>query len=719
MKSLTLEQFQLGVCYYPEHWSEDLWEDDYRRMVAMGFSVVRMAEFAWSLFEPEEGTFAFELFDKALDLAYQHGLKVILGTPTATPPAWLTHKYPEVLNVSQNGIAYHHGQRRHYNYNAPIYRELSLRIVTEMVNQYKDHPAVVGWQIDNELNCEVNVFYSESDHAAFRHWLRQKYGSLAHLNRAWGTVFWSQTYIDWAQVHLTRPTPSDSPNPHQALDEKRFFSDSAIAYASLQADIIRKLAPHHWITTNGLFGHLNSHKLTQDHLDFMSYDSYPNFGVQVRDESPVRFEDRRWSWNLSIIRSVSPNFCVMEQQSGPGGWVNRIEQSSPKPGQLRLWTYQSIAHGADMLLYFRWRTATMGTEIYWHGINDYHNRPNRRVREAEQVGMELSGVGRRLVGTRFQAEVAIVKDYDNEWDGELDKWHGPYARDSEKAWFRQLQEQHIPVDALFLDDDTTVAHLVRYKTLVYPHPTIMTERVAQMLVDYVHQGGQIVFGCRSGYKTETGQCRMDPLPGPIADLCGITVDEFSILLEHEPALSIMWDAGNGDAGSDLPGTGTTAADGRAGAHAPTRFEHTATGFMDVLHVEADGVEVLARYSSQHVSGKPAAVRRSTNRGLTGTGSGGGAAYYYGSVFDVAAVDTFIRLLGLQSPVSEWAAIPADVEVAIRQTQDCRRSFVFLLNFSGLTQTCEFRENVVDVLTGTSIVAGQAQLEPYGVWIIER
>jgi len=262
--SLAIDHVRLGACYYPEHWPASLWEDDYRRMRELGLSLIRVGEFAWTIFEPQEGVFSFDLFDRALDMAHRHGLRVILGTPTATPPAWLTHRYPEVLNVTRNGVPYQHGQRRHYNYNALLYRELSARIVTTMAEHYKDHPAIIGWQIDNEINCEVNVFYAPADHAAFRAWLRGRYGTLECLNDAWGAVFWNQTYTDWEQVHLTRPTASDSPNPHQSLDEKRFFSDSAIGFVTLQADIVRRVAPHHWITTNGLFGHLDSHRMTEE-----------------------------------------------------------------------------------------------------------------------------------------------------------------------------------------------------------------------------------------------------------------------------------------------------------------------------------------------------------------------------------------------------------------------------------------------------------------------
>jgi beta-galactosidase len=298
-KTLKAKHFQLGACYYPEQWPEEMWGDDYRRMKEMGFSVIRVAEFAWSIFEPAEGEFHFDLFDRALDLAHEHGVKVIVGTPTATPPAWLTHRYPEVLNVSQSGISYQHGQRRHYNYNAPIYKELCARITRKMAEHYKNHPAILGWQIDNEMNCEVNVFYSEADHRAFREWLKRKYGSLDQLNEAWGAVFWNQTYSDWVQVHLIRPTVSDSPNPHQALDEKRFISDSVISFAKLQADIIREAAPHQWVTTNGMFGHLDSHRLTEQCLDFFSFDTYPNFSTIFPDQGEEPLLDRKSSLNLS------------------------------------------------------------------------------------------------------------------------------------------------------------------------------------------------------------------------------------------------------------------------------------------------------------------------------------------------------------------------------------------------------------------------------------
>lgn len=681
-KSLRLDRFQLGVCYYPEHWPEQLWADDFRRMRELGLSVIRMAEFAWSIFEPSEGTFDFELFDWVIDLAHQHGLQVILGTPTATPPAWLTHKYPEVLNVAQNGMQYQHGQRRHYNYNAPIYRELSARIVRAMAERYGRHPAVVGWQIDNELNCEVNVFYSAADQQAFREWLKRRYGSLDALNQAWGAVFWNQTYSDWEQVRLTGPTPSDSPNPHQALDEKRFFSDSAIGFARMQSDILRELAPGQWITTNGLFGHLDSHKLTDETLDFFSFDSYPNFATIFPDPGPDPLLDRRWSWSLSVSRSISPHFCVMEQQSGPGGWTNRISQPAPKPGQMRLWTYQSVAHGADMVLYFRWRTATIGTEIYWHGLNDYHNRPNRRLEEAARISRELETLGERIVASQPVAQVAIVADYDNEWDGELDGWHGPYTRQSVLAWFAALQYRHIPADALYLRPSVTLDELAKYKLLVYPHPAILTDATAELLAAYVRQGGTVVFGARTGYKDASGQCYMRPFPGPVAELCGVTVSDFTRIGPHESAPALRWRDADGPA-------------------------VTADAFNDILQVEAASAEVLAEYADGYYAGAPALVRNRV---------GAGSAYYYGAAFSQAAAAGLIDRLGLASPLADWLDLPRPVELCIRENPDSGERLIFLLNYSGTAQTLTLRKPAADAISGQQL-QGAIELEAYGVRVL--
>lgn len=703
--SIDLDRVQLGVCYYPEHWPESLWEDDFKRMKELGLTHVRLAEFAWSLFEAEEGQFQSDFFDHIVDLAHKVGLKVIMSTPTATPPAWLTHRYPEVLNVKQDGVVYQHGQRRHYSYNSATYQKFCQRIVRYMVECYKEHPAVVGWQIDNELNCETNVFYSQADHDAFRAWLIQKYGSLVALNEAWGTVFWNQQYTSWEQVKLSGPTVSNSPNPHLLLDEKRFFSHSAIEFARMQASIIREVAPQQWVTTNGLFAHLDNHALTNDVLDvldFFSYDSYPQFGQLFPDEGERPLLDRKWSANLSKSRSISSNFCVMEQQSGPGGWTNRIEMPSPKPGQLRLWTYQSIAHGADLVVYFRWRTARFGTEIYWHGLNDYHNQPNRRIAEAEQTSKELARFGEQIAGSKYVAEVAILHDYDNEWDGELDNWHGPLTRHSQHVWFKTLQYEHVPTDFVYMSSSTTLGDLNKYELLIYPHAAILTDEAAQVLTEYVQQGGQIIFGARTGYKDDRGQCYMRPFPGPIADLCAITVEDFTKLSAHrESGVNIQW-------------TKTKEKEHTLDQHAAV----TADLFNDILKPYSDSVEILATYNEDYYTGKPALTKNRVDQG---------AAYYFGGAFSEGVCQMLLDDVGISSALHQTIELPRQVEITIRKvTQkseqpsaknpDSTHTFAFLLNYSDETQHIKLHLAKLDVISQKEI-QGDIEMKPYDVLIL--
>lgn len=387
-------KFTLGVCYYPEHWPEDMWEADLERMLECGIEVVRIAEFSWSLTEPAEGRFTFDFYDRFLDLCQEKGMKVIFGTPTATPPAWLTKKYPEVLNAYPDGTRLEHGGRRHYNYNSPVYREKAALIVEKLAEHFGGHPAIIGWQIDNELNCEMDEFYSEADNAAFRVFLQDKYGTLEELNRAWGTVFWNQTYTDWEEIVLPKRTRSGNPNPHALLDYARFISKSARDFALLQSRILRRyLKEGDFITTNGRFDHLDNHQMTKESLDFYSYDSYPNSAYNGDgSRMPLGLRDRESSQGLSEVRSISPIFAIMEQQSGPNGWSSCFAAPAPKPGQMTLWTMQSIAHGADYISYFRWRTCTFGTEMYWHGILDYSGRENRRIEELRAIHQKLNQI---------------------------------------------------------------------------------------------------------------------------------------------------------------------------------------------------------------------------------------------------------------------------------------------------------------------------------------
>ena len=675
---LNGQKLTLGVCYYPEHWPESMWREDLERMLATGIEVIRIAEFSWSKTEPEEGVFTYEFFDRFLDLCDETGMKVIFGTPTATPPAWLTEKYPEVLNADVDGQIYRHGARRHYNYNTLVYRTLTERIVTQLAEHYAGRKCIIGWQIDNELNCETNEFHSEADSAAFRLFLKRKYRTLDALNDAWGTVFWNQTYTNWEEVHVPRKTISNSTNPHEVLDYARFVSDSARSFCALQAGILRRhLKPGDFITTNGMFGKLDNHQMTEESLDFYTYDSYPNFAycldAYTSDDRDLR--DRRWSRNLMEVRSVCPIFGIMEQQSGANGWNTRMEAPAPRPGQMTLWTMQSIAHGADFISYFRWRTATMGTEIYWHGILDYSGRENRRIAEVREIRDRLQKLA-PLAGKPYLAQVAIAKDYDNVWDAELDKWHSRLAWASEMALFSAAQRTHTPVDFVYMDH-TSLEALKQYKVIFYPHPAIMTPERAALLEEYVISGGTVVFGCRSAYKHLNGQCVMEKLPGLLKNLTGADVPEYTFIAPDADPVTIRW-------GEDTL---------------------EASVFMDMVEPEAEGM-LEGKYVSDCYAGNGALVSHTL---------GSGKVFYYGSAFSESAAGIFLEKLGVANPWGSILELPECCELAIRG--DGVHRFAIILNYLKEPAEIRIHRPVRDLITGEMLEC-VCTLPGYGTLTLE-
>ena len=679
-QNYTWKALNLGTCYYPEHWDRSLWEEDMKRMLDAGIGTVRVAEFAWSKVEPHEGCFTYDFFDEFLDAAHALGMKVIFSTPSATPPAWLTEKYPEVLNARMDGVLYRHGMRRHYNYNSPKYRELVCRIVEKLGEHYAKHPAIIGWQIDNEINCETSDFYSQSDDIAFRAFLKERYGTLDALNQAWGAVFWNQTYTDWEEVHVPRTTIHNSTNPHEVLDYIRFVSDSALGFCRMQSDILRRyVKPGDFITTNGMFGRLDNHRMADEVLDVYTYDSYPNFAfcLNQNPKEPENLNDRWWSSNLAQTRSICPHFGIMEQQSGANGWNTRMEAPAPKPGQLSLWAMQSIAHGADYVSFFRWRTCTMGTEIYWHGILDYDNRDNRKLAEVRQLHKRVQAIA-PLAGARYLAAFALVRDYDNVWDSEVDVWHDRLARQSESEIFRASLLTHTPMDYLYLSDDTDVEELCAYPLLFYPHPLILTQARADLLTEYVHRGGTLVIGARAGQKDSTGKCVMQPMPGLLRELTGSNVREFTFVGPADEAQSMTW-------GTEQLPTGL---------------------FSDILEADASDAKVLAVYDRDFYQGRPALIER---------GYGKGKVLHHGGTFTGANTTKFLEYAGVLSPWKELVCLPDDCELAVREKDG--KQYLFVLNYAWDARKICLKKPVTDLDSG-SIMEGEVELPAFGTKVYE-
>ncbi len=680
-KSINMEQITLGVCYYPEHWPEAMWEQDLTRMLEAGIKVCRVAEFAWSKFEKTEGVFTFDFFDRFLDLAQQKGMKVIFCTPTATPPAWLTEKYPEALNALPNGILVRHGMRCHCNHTSPVFRQLCARLVEQIASHYGGHPAIIGWQIDNEFNCETNMFYSESDSVAFRAYLKQKFGTLDKLNEAMGTVFWNQEYTAWDEIYVARPTLGNASNPHLLLEQKKFVSQSTIEFCKLQADILKKYRkPGDFITTNGIFGHLDYQEMNAQALDFITFDSYPNFaysvggGVNANAGAAGKLKDRASGLSLARTRSISPVFGIMEQQSGAGGWQTAMAQQAPRPGQLRLWALQSIAHGADYVSFFRWRTCTVGTEIYWNGILGWDNRDTRQLEEVKTLKDEVAGLA-QVTGSHYRAKVAVCYHYYSDWDGEGDIFYGPLSGPSVMNWFSACQEAHAPMDLLCLREGMELAGLLPYELLVLPHIGLLSNELCRLLSRYVEQGGRVVFGARTGFKDEFGRCPMRPAPGGAAELVGGTVREYTLLPQKKQVTATLW--------------------GRSVALPLVN---------EVLEAEAGG-EVLACYEGEYYAGRPAVLRKKL---------GAGEALYVGAAFSQELAALLLERAGLAEACREELALPPELEYALREKDGQR--FRFLLNYTEAPQSFFCKKPFTDLLTKKHL-EGQAQLPPYGVAVL--
>ena len=505
---------KLGVCYYPEHWPEDLWAEDARRMADLGLSWVRIAEFAWSRIEPEPGRFDWGWLDRAVDTLAAASLKIVMCTPTATPPKWLVDAHPEMLAVDAGGRPRGFGSRRHYCFSSEAYRAECARIVDAVAARYGQHPAVGAWQTDNEYGChDTTISYSVNAARRFRDWLANRYQSVDALNRAWGAVFWSQEYRDFQEVDPPNLTVTEA-NPSHRLDYNRFASDEVAGFNRLQTEILRRRSPGRDITHNfmGFYTEFDHFDVGRD-LDFASWDSYPlGFLEQFWFPETEKLAHLRQghpdisAFHHDLYRGVGRGrWWVMEQQPGPVNWARY--NPAPLPGMVRSWTWEAFAHGAEVVSYFRWRQVPFGQEQMHAGLN----RPDRVLdqggREAAEVAAELAEVG-RLAPCR-RADVALVFSYEADWQFGIQ----PHAQGFH--WLRLAFEAYSALRKLGLDIDILPpeADLTGYRLVVAPSlPILRPETLAAL-----EAGGAIVlFGPRTGSRTVEGHIPAGLPPGPLA-----------------------------------------------------------------------------------------------------------------------------------------------------------------------------------------------------------
>jgi beta-galactosidase len=642
--------FTFGVDYYPEQWPEERWPEDARLMAEAGFNVVRLAEFAWSKMEPQEGHYDFDWLDRAITLLGTHGMRVVLGTPTASPPPWLMAGRPELFRAREDGLRITFGNRREYCPNNPIYHDLTRRIVARMAERYADHPQIVGWQIDNEFGDRC---YCPVCARAFHAWLRRRYETLDALNRAWGAMFWSHVYGDWAEIPLPLST-GGAPNPGLALDFSRFASDSYVAYQQLQLAILREYCPNHFVTHNFMgFGYdsINYFDLARD-LDFVSWDNYPR--TQWSMQADV--DPSQAALAHDTMRGLKrQSFWVMEQQAGPGGW--EMISIAPRPGELRLWAYQSIAHGADGIVFFRWRTARFGTEQYWHGLLDHAARPTRRYAEIKRMGMEIQPAARSIRDSVVKPTVAMLLSYDSRFAFQIQPNNPQFSYTAHfHQVYRAFYQRHIAIDIV-----DPSADLSTYKLVIAPALHLVPEPIAENLATFVRAGGVLVITPRSGVKDTTNTVVELPLPGLLADLCGATVEDYD----------------------SLPVTTSQALRFILGELADRPPERVCI-WCDIL--APTSAEVIACYASDYYTGKPA---------ITMNEFGDGRAIYIGTIGEPSLYETLAGWLLDLTGIECRSDVPNGVELAERWLD--RRRLLFVLNHTDRQQLIPLDGRYSDLL----------------------
>ncbi|MEP1209084.1 MAG: beta-galactosidase [Rhizobiaceae bacterium] len=510
----------LGVCYYPEHWPANLWEEDARRMVECGISYVRIAEFAWSRFEPARDEFDFQWLDDAIEILAAAGLKIVMCTPTATPPKWLVESMPDMVAIEANGNPRKWGSRRHYDFSHPGYRLESARITEILAKRYGSHPAVEAWQVDNEYGChDTTLSYSTAALGGFRDWLAQKYQSPEVLNRAWGNVFWSMEVSDFNEVELPNLTVTE-PNPSHVLDFRRYSSDQVAAFSRVQTEILRKHSPGRDLIHNfmGKFLEFDHFDVSED-LDVASWDSYPLGNLE-------RF-GRDDAWKNWYLRAGDPDFqafhhdlyrgCgrgrmwVMEQQPGPVNWAPWNPE--PHPGMVRLWSHEAFAHGAEVVSYFRWRQAPFAQEQFHAALNRPDGSADTAYHEAGQVGTEMAELPS---ADTIQAPVALVFDYPSQWATEIQ----PQGQDYDgflltMSWYSELRKAGQSVDIVSSKHD-----FFGYQLVVVPHQLMVDDGFVERVEK---SDARFLFGPRSGSRTPTHVIPNNLAPGALQKLIDLRV----------------------------------------------------------------------------------------------------------------------------------------------------------------------------------------------------
>ncbi len=647
----------LGAAWYPEQWPESRWDKDLSLMEAAHITFARVGEFAWSRMEPSEGQFDFGWLEKAIDMAAQHHIAIVLGTPTAAPPAWLTQKYPDTLRIGQDGRRAQHGNRQQFSFTSPRYRKFCAEIAGQMAKRFGHNPNVIGWQIDNEY---AEPSFDDYTKQLFQQWLKAKYGTLDNLNDHWTTAYWSQTYDNWSEI----PLGNGPNNPGLRLEFMRFISHTWADYQQNQIEAIRPYAdPRQFITTNfmGFFEWFDQYVVSKA-LDLTSWDDYVGEGQVNPDMNGLTHDLNRGLKHK--------NFWVMETQPGEVNWApinNYLNR-----GEARAMAWQAIGHGADAVEYWQWRSALNGQEEYHGTLVAPDGTPVPFYSEVKQIGQEFAKIGGEFRDTTPVSQVALLYSYDSRWAIDFQQHSDKYDQLAVlRDYYAALRERAQSVDVV-----NPYSDLDAYKLVVAPDLNVLPEDLAQHLLAYVRQGGNLILGPRSGMKDQYNALLTQRQPGYVVDALGGRVEQYYALLKDVP-LSGEW--GSGDA----------------------------TIWAEQLGVTNPDTQVLLRYGASNgwLDGQPAVLTHAYGKGhIT----------YIGALLDPnlmgKAADWMIRESGVKPA---FGPVPEGVYVSRREGQG--KTLFVMINFKREQQHVDLPHAMQALLAGRE--ESSVDLPAYGVEVL--